>query len=156
MIRILIHWSRFDYIMTHCDWKSSLKMSKQCWYQAVVYDLDSLKIRHYINNSADKLSQNLILKFLSNLFEQYWQITKHTDVAAITSKWEMQLKCTLALYLDTLKLKTWKSSAWVFFCVTELLGWVFSKHVTIQYRYHENNNCVILPYRFFFLAQPYQ
>ncbi len=29
------------------------------------------------------LTDNLIQVFLSNLFEWFWQITKHTDVAAI-------------------------------------------------------------------------
>ncbi len=64
---------------------------------------------HYIDNESDKLNQNnLFYNFPSNLFEQYWQITKHSDAAVIISEWEIKLMCTLALYLDTLKLEAWK------------------------------------------------
>ncbi len=67
-----------------------------CQNRAVVYDLGSLNTSHYIENSADKLSQhNLIQNFLSSLFQQYWQITKHTDLAAKHQNWSW--KCTLAL-----------------------------------------------------------
>ncbi len=65
---------------------------------AGVYNLGSPITSHCMDIPADKSSQNnLIQNFLSNLFERYWQITTHTDVAAITSKWEMKFKCTLAL-----------------------------------------------------------
>ncbi len=63
-----------------------------------MYDLGSLNTSHNTGNSADKLSQhNYIQNFLSNLFDQYWQIAKHTDVATITLKREMKFMCTLAL-----------------------------------------------------------
>ncbi len=65
--------------------------------QVVACDLRSLNTSHYVDNSADRLSQNnLIQNFLSNLFEQDWQITKHTDSAAITSKWKIKFRWTLA------------------------------------------------------------
>ncbi len=71
--------------------------------QVVVCDLGSLNTSHYIDNSVDKLSQNNVIQnFLSNLFEQYWQNTKHTDVAAITSTREIKFKGT-SLKLDTLR-----------------------------------------------------
>ncbi len=56
--------------------------------QVTVYDLRSLNsLSHYIDNLINKLGQNnLIQNFLSKLFEWYWEITKHTDAAAITSK----------------------------------------------------------------------
>ncbi len=63
---------------------------------------------HYIDNSGDKLSKNnLIQNFPSDIFfKQYWQITEHADVAVITSKRKVKFKCTLALQLDTPKMKS--------------------------------------------------
>ncbi len=62
-------------------WKFQNRADKQ----VAVYCLCSLTASHYIDYSADKLSQNnLIQNFLSSLF-RYWQINKD-DVAAIKSE----------------------------------------------------------------------
>ncbi len=48
----------------------------------------SYYITSHVDNSADKLGQNNIIKnFLSNLFKQCWHIT-HTDVA-VNEKWNL-------------------------------------------------------------------
>ncbi len=100
-----IHGSWYDYITIDCDtshiaiycdkvhWKCKNRADKQ----VVVHDLGSLNRSHGADHSADNLSENsLIQHSLSNRFEWYWWITKHTDVAAITSKWEMKFNGTPA------------------------------------------------------------
>ncbi len=60
--------------------------------QVTVYDQVVSITSHFIDNLTDKLSQNnFIQNFLSILFEWYWKITKHTDVAAITSKMKNEI-----------------------------------------------------------------
>ncbi len=69
--------------MVHCKYENRAEI------QVAVYDRGSLNTsrQHYIDKLADKLSQkNLSQNFLSSIFKQYWEITEHTDVAAITSK----------------------------------------------------------------------
>ncbi len=69
-------------------WKCKNKIDKQ----AAAYDLGSVNTSHYIDNSAGKYSQNdLIQNFLSNSFEQNWQITENTDAFAIISKWKKEI-----------------------------------------------------------------
>ncbi len=59
---------------------------------------------YYLDSLVDKLCKNnFIQNYLSNVFECYWQIPKHTVVATITSKRKMKFNGTLALKLDTLR-----------------------------------------------------
>ncbi len=72
--------------------------------QVTVYDLGALYTSHLITMiQITYWVKTILLKISSNLFEWFWKITKHTDVADKTSKWRMKFKCTLALKLDTLK-----------------------------------------------------
>ncbi len=55
--------------------------------QVTVYDQVVYITSHYVDNLTDKLSQNdLTENLFFNLFEWHWKTSKHTDVAAITSK----------------------------------------------------------------------
>ncbi len=73
--------------------------------QVAVYDLGRLNTQPHIILIIQqyRLGQNLIQNFLSNLFEWYWQITKHSKAAVITSLRKTEFKCTLALKMDTQK-----------------------------------------------------
>ncbi len=76
------------------------KCKNRAEIHVVGHNLGGLKTSHLIitDNSADKFSQNnLTQNFPFTLFERYWQLSEHTHVAAITSKWKWHLSALLQL-----------------------------------------------------------
>ncbi len=119
-IRITIHGSRYNipqYIMMRCMLQCIAifdvvhwKCENRAEIHVAVYDLLSLHTSLHIILiiQQTKRVKTINSKIFLNLF-RCCQTTEHTDVAAVTSKWKMRFKCTLALFFERTH---WNRGGW--------------------------------------------
>ncbi len=66
-----------------------------------MYNLASLNISHHNKMVIQWKNLKQFKCFFSNLFEWYWQITKHSKAAVITSLRKTEFKCTQNGHTET-------------------------------------------------------